>query len=87
MSCKDCNKRHPGCHSTCEDYKNYRKEHEREKEIRRKNRPPSVFIPPSSRSQRTSKAFMNLVDKRRYGSGTNKHSNDTRRTSQGTNSD
>ena len=29
-TCKDCEKRHTGCHSTCEDYKAFRKERDEE---------------------------------------------------------
>lgn len=31
MSCQNCEKRHIGCHATCEDYKEYLKQNEAKK--------------------------------------------------------
>ena len=36
MSCKDCQNRTPGCHDTCEDYKEYKRKQE-EVNQKRKN--------------------------------------------------
>ncbi len=33
-SCKGCEKRHVGCHTTCEDYKDFRATLDKEKEAR-----------------------------------------------------
>ncbi len=33
--CKDCENRHPSCHSHCEEYKAFRAEIDREREERR----------------------------------------------------
>ena len=33
MVCKDCQDRHPKCHSTCEKYKSFKEELEKEKAI------------------------------------------------------
>lgn len=33
MTCKDCDHRHEGCHSNCEDYKAYVNERERRKQL------------------------------------------------------
>ena len=35
--CKDCESRYPGCHDHCGIYKNEKAEHERRKELARKN--------------------------------------------------
>lgn len=32
MSCLGCTKRHPGCHSTCDSYKEFKKEKEKKKQ-------------------------------------------------------
>lgn len=34
-SCKDCEKRFLGCHSNCEDYKNFLIEREKRKEMKK----------------------------------------------------
>ena len=34
-SCLDCKNRYPGCHSTCENYKNYKEKLEKIKENKR----------------------------------------------------
>ena len=34
-SCRDCKKRHIGCHADCKEYKEYKKKLEREKENRK----------------------------------------------------
>ena len=36
--CKDCDDRHPNCHSTCERYLAEKKEHERQREVAQKQR-------------------------------------------------
>lgn len=35
MACRDCKKRHIGCHAECKEYKEYKKKIEREKERRK----------------------------------------------------
>jgi len=35
-TCKDCSKRHVGCHSTCTDYLNAKREHDTDRDNRRK---------------------------------------------------
>lgn len=34
MACRDCKRRHIGCHANCKEYKEYKKMIEREKENR-----------------------------------------------------
>ena len=38
FSCKDCQQRHPGCHSKCETYKKEKAEHEAQLEAARRER-------------------------------------------------
>ena len=38
MTCKDCTKRHAGCHSTCDDYKQYKIELKEKQDKIYKNR-------------------------------------------------
>jgi hypothetical protein len=38
MICKQCEKRHPGCHSTCPEYNTWKSEKDRLNEIVRKKR-------------------------------------------------
>lgn len=38
--CRDCNKRHVGCHSSCEDYKKFLEEYERFKKYTKEHAPP-----------------------------------------------
>lgn len=40
--CKDCTERHVGCHSTCQDYKDFVKWNEEQKEIRKQEKPPTI---------------------------------------------
>ena len=38
MVCKGCDKRHVGCHSTCQGYKDWKSEKDRISELARKDR-------------------------------------------------
>ena len=42
--CKDCPKRHDGCHSHCEAYKAFRAEADLEREARRKSEDARCFL-------------------------------------------
>lgn len=42
--CKDCQKRHAGCHSECKEYAEYKAEHEKRKaEVEQKKRDESAL--------------------------------------------
>lgn len=43
--CKDCDRRHPGCHSECEDYKTFRAEQDKVIEAKAKARNATPAIP------------------------------------------
>lgn len=42
--CKGCEKRYVGCHSTCEEYKEYRKGKDEEKQAKYNSREVEVYL-------------------------------------------
>ena len=42
--CKGCEKRYVGCHSTCEEYKEYRKEMDEQKQNKHLKREIEVYL-------------------------------------------
>ena len=43
--CRDCERREPGCHGSCPDYKSWREEMDRQAEIRNKEREAAPAVP------------------------------------------
>jgi hypothetical protein len=44
MKCHKCEKRHPGCHGTCSDYKEYREKLDQTNEVKRKESVAAYFV-------------------------------------------
>jgi len=49
--CKDCKKRNPGCHSTCQDYISFKKDLEAFNESIRENNKPIAYWSDSKRKR------------------------------------